>query len=151
MCVVVVTNGIGYYATLFRRTDSTRCAHKIPFYTPQSVFFFANAVTFAHKLCSARFFTARSGSFYLFDLLSYSSRMLCLSYKCKILFCCHGLEFRNFFLWCLSYYFFFLVLQTNGICTINSMEKKIDFNPNFICRSNAMWKFWKPDGKIGNI
>lgn len=141
VCVVVVTNGIGYYATLFRGTDSTRYAHKISFYTPHCshnlCFFFANAVTFAHKLCSVRFFTARSGSFYLFDLLSYSSRMLCLSYKCKILFCCHGLEFRNFFLWCLS--------------TIKSMEKKIDFNPNFICRSNAMWKFWKPDGKIGNI
>lgn len=101
MDAAAVTNGIGYYATLFRGTDSTRYAHKILFHTPHCFchvrvcyvcslslslyllflrrFFcfvlYANAMTFVHKLCSVQF------SFFTSFLLNAS---ILFSFICSI-------------------------------------------------------------------
>lgn len=110
VCVVVVTNGIGYYATLFRGTDSTRYAHKISFYTPHC----------SHNLCfflrtqwHLRINFVQFGYLRL-DLVPFICsiyfhiRAECFVWAINVKYCSAAMVWvRNFFLWCLSYEFFF--------------------------------------------
>lgn len=94
----------------------------------------------------------RFGSFYLFNLLSYSNWMLCLSYCINVKYC-SGVVFLNFETLFMSYSSFIRYFNQ----WIFTKEKKINKTryffvfPNFICRSNVIAKLQKPEGSIQNI